>query len=311
MDPNFDIVPTLRMFDGVMMGKAADEIERLRAEVAALKAKAADAPVAYAAQFDLDVLTTNQESHKMRLRRCSHGSRTVPLYAAPQPAAETVTLTQQAFDAMRVALEVIAVGDSLTPTATAAHGLVASGFWTDTLESKAADAPGMAEPVGKAVPMPGASGFTMAVFDASEIPVGTDLYAAPQPVAQTEFHICGECDRQFKTGESAQPLEQTRALTVDAVQQKAIDHGFKYWRAPDAHGVTATNAQAVDLLQDLLGVEVEIEAQAERALTEVGFIVHDDVHGWHFAPTVAWTYLGKGRALYTLTAARPASGDTE
>ncbi|SAL26189.1 hypothetical protein AWB73_01995 [Caballeronia turbans] len=36
MDPNFDIVPTLRMFDGVMTGKAADEIERLRAEVARL-----------------------------------------------------------------------------------------------------------------------------------------------------------------------------------------------------------------------------------------------------------------------------------
>lgn len=34
MDSNFDIVPTLRMFDGVMMGKAADEIERLRARLA-------------------------------------------------------------------------------------------------------------------------------------------------------------------------------------------------------------------------------------------------------------------------------------
>lgn len=33
-------------------------------------------------------------------------------------------------------------------------------------------------------------------------------------------------------------------------------------------------------------------------LQGVGFIVQDDVHGWHFAPTVAWTYLGKGRALY-------------
>lgn len=30
-----------------------------------------------------------------------------------------------------------------------------------------------------------------------------------QPVEQTELHICGECDRQFKTGESAQPVEQT------------------------------------------------------------------------------------------------------
>jgi hypothetical protein len=33
-------------------------------------------------------------------------------------------------------------------------------------------------------------------------------------------------------------------------------------------------------------------------LQEVGFIVQDDRLGWHFAPTVAWTYLGKGRALY-------------
>ena len=30
-DKNDDIVPTLRMFDGLMMNKAADEIERLRA----------------------------------------------------------------------------------------------------------------------------------------------------------------------------------------------------------------------------------------------------------------------------------------
>ena len=29
-DPNHDIVPTLRMFDGLMMNKAADEIEHLR-----------------------------------------------------------------------------------------------------------------------------------------------------------------------------------------------------------------------------------------------------------------------------------------
>jgi hypothetical protein len=34
MDSNHDIVPTLRMFDGLMMNKAADEIERLRALLA-------------------------------------------------------------------------------------------------------------------------------------------------------------------------------------------------------------------------------------------------------------------------------------
>lgn len=38
--------------------------------------------------------------------------------------------------------------------------------------------------------------------------------------------------------------------------------------------------------------------QADEAVTEVGFITHDELHGWHFAPTVAWTWLGKGRALY-------------
>lgn len=45
MDSNFDIVPTLRMFDGVMMGKAADEIEALRKEVAALRNS--DAPASH------------------------------------------------------------------------------------------------------------------------------------------------------------------------------------------------------------------------------------------------------------------------
>lgn len=36
MDSNHDIVPTLRMFDGLMTGQAADEIERLRKRVAEL-----------------------------------------------------------------------------------------------------------------------------------------------------------------------------------------------------------------------------------------------------------------------------------
>lgn len=36
-DPNHDIVPTLRMFDGLIMGQAADEIEKLRAELKTTK----------------------------------------------------------------------------------------------------------------------------------------------------------------------------------------------------------------------------------------------------------------------------------
>jgi hypothetical protein len=166
------------------------------------------------------------------------------------PAADSVTLTQQAFDAMRVALEVIAVGDSLTPTATASHGLVASGFWTDALESKAADAPGMAEPVAWQV-------------HPYEYGIGSKgVYARTDRLDQVE---AWERKGWHVTALYANPQG---SLTRSDLQKKAIDRGFVYWRAPDAHGVTGTEAQAVDLLQDLLGVEVEIEAQTERALTD-------------------------------------------
>jgi len=66
---------------------------------------------------------------------------------ASRPAVPSVTLTEQQFDAMRVALEVIAVGDSKTPSDTAAHGLVAAGLWTAELESQNATAP--AQPCGE------------------------------------------------------------------------------------------------------------------------------------------------------------------
>ena len=52
IDSNHDIVPTLRMFDGLVMGHAADEIERLRKELAALRAQ----PVQTAPLTDIDEL---------------------------------------------------------------------------------------------------------------------------------------------------------------------------------------------------------------------------------------------------------------
>jgi len=68
-------------------------------------------------------------------------------------------------------------------------------------------------------------------------------------------------------------------------QQKALDYGFQYWRASDAHGVIATKAQAVELLEDLLGVEVEIKDDASNptARAEGGEAV-----GWE-STTIAYT----------------------
>ena len=60
------------------------------------------------------------------------------------------------------------------------------------------------------------------------------------------------------TDEQCMSISRSRT----AIQQQALDCGFEYWRAPDSHGVTATITQAVELLECLLGVEVDIEEQA-------------------------------------------------
>lgn len=48
-------------------------------------------------------------------------------------------------------------------------------------------------------------------------------------------------------------------VTRESAQEKVIACGFKYWRAPDAHGVVGTTKQAEDFIADLVGVEVEIK----------------------------------------------------
>lgn len=57
-------------------------------------------------------------------------------------------------------------------------------------------------------------------------------------------------------------------------QKKALDIGFKYWRASDANGVTCTTEQAVEFMQEMLGVEVEIKpenaARLEALAKEIG-----------------------------------------
>ena len=48
----------------------------------------------------------------------------------------------------------------------------------------ATPAASVAKPIGVVEPMPGTSGFTMACFEASKVPVGTNLYATPSPAVQ-------------------------------------------------------------------------------------------------------------------------------
>jgi hypothetical protein len=47
--------------------------------------------------------------------------------------------------------------------------------------------------------------------------------------------------------------------TQDQRQNRCLEIGFKYWRAPDAHGVTCTPEQAIEFIQEMVGVEVEIK----------------------------------------------------
>ena len=58
--------------------------------------------------------------------------------------------------------------------------------------------------------------------------------------------------------------QQARADDVARLQQKCSDWKA-YWRASDAHGVKLTVEQSVELLQDALGVEVEIKPTTDAA----------------------------------------------
>lgn len=102
-------------------------------------------------------------------------------------------------------------------------------------------------------------------------------------------------------------------------QQKALDHGFTYWRAPDAHGVECTTSQAVNFLQDVLGVEVEIENAVPKderaalaAALEAGRYTHASSNtekhrafkdGWNQAMTFSRAAFRQARAAASQPAA--------
>ena len=53
------------------------------------------------------------------------------------------------------------------------------------------------------------------------------------------------------------------------LQQRCVDWGA-YWRASDDHGVTLTSEQAIDLLRDVLGVDIEIKSATPPAAEREG-----------------------------------------
>lgn len=69
--------------------------------------------------------------------------------------------------------------------------------------------------------------------------------------ASIESQIMGACQAVWKNA--------TKTNNRPDYQKRCIDIGFEYWRASDSHGVTCTSEQAIELLQEVLGVEVEIE----------------------------------------------------
>jgi hypothetical protein len=143
---------------------------------------------------------------------------------ASKPAAAAVTLTEQQFDAMRVALEVIAVGDSKTPSDTAAHGLVAAGFWTAELESQNATAP--AQPCGEDVVCATCKGHGM---------IGGPSYYSPDEGGEP----CPDCNAPAQCGEdAAEQADEAVTIKVDKDRfdqlMDALDRAESKGYMPDA-----------------------------------------------------------------------------
>lgn len=58
--------------------------------------------------------------------------------------------------------------------------------------------------------------------------------------------------------------EDVQPTLTERLQQRCSDWGA-YWRAPDGHGVELTHEQALELLRDALGVEVEFRTPTRGA----------------------------------------------
>ena len=76
----------------------------------------------------------------------------------------------------------------------------------------------------------------------------------------TEYQLAA----MSRVGEHGEPIFRAPSVGCSGErprkdwQKRAVEVGFVYWRASDSHGVECKASQAVELLEELLGVEVEI-----------------------------------------------------
>lgn len=78
-------------------------------------------------------------------------------------------------------------------------------------------------------------------------------------VAASDESLSRQSSEAAESHRSTRNTQESVRSVIDW-QKKALDAGFQYWRASDAHGVECTIEQATALLRDLLGVEVDFKA---------------------------------------------------
>jgi len=141
-----------------------------------------------------------------------------------------------------------------------------------------------AEPVGESGTMPGTDGFTMACFKATDVPIGTKLYASPQAVAPTgeiaglvevEKIDCVTYERGWQ--EPADPIWRIQINGVCA------DFPTETWANNFADAIRRTIAQPLARLAEAEEALTASEAEAtdlRHKLGELLAVIHRD--GGHY-----------------------------
>ena len=102
--------------------------------------------------------------------------------------------------------------------------------------------------------------------DAGNWDAGTEpqVIAARVALAAAEAALAAQPEPAVEKLYAAQSNSESAYDYCGRLQMRCCEWGV-YWRASDAHGVNLSHEQALELLRDVLGVEVEIAAPKEPA----------------------------------------------